>query len=608
MSKMASRQPLLPHNQATTSRSSKTSIALLISLFGLLTLLAPSPLSILSSAFTHPSHHLSSPLDAVALKSTCGQAEPILPPSDYHNISSVWEYKEDIIKWHQDAIKIPTQVYDEMGEPGEDKRWDTFLDFHDYLEKAYPLVHKNLKRTKVDTTALIYEWFGTDESLQPLFLTAHQDVVPVLPETVYQWKQPPFGGVYDGKYIWGRGSNDDKSGLTAIMASIELLLSTSDFKPRRTIILGFGSDEEAGGQRGAPAISAWLLKKYGPDSFALLVDEGSGIQSIWGQNFGVPAVAEKGKLNLNLTVSTLGGHSSVPPKHTNIGLTARLITALEDNPNPVGLEKQSPIWGFLQCAAGYAPNVPEAVKDDTVKSIKGDKKAFKELPSKLVEAGLGGGFASPGMGNEMEYLLSTSQAVDIINGGVKVNALPEVVTTIVNYRIDVASTVKELSDRIFSILQPKAEELDLSISGLGHSWSPPSDTFVRGSVSLTPAFEAGLNPAPISPTDLGSPAWRVLAGTSRGVWASRPEVSADGEMVQLEDEEALIMAPFMSTGNTDTRRYWDFTRNIYRWRYFPNSDGQGAHTINEKVSADAMVEFVRFYQALILNVDSSDEL
>jgi len=33
-----------------------------------------------------------------------------------------------------------------------------------------------------------------------------------------------------------------------------------------------------------------------------------------------------------------------------------------------------------------------------------------------------------------------------------------------------------------------------------------------------------------------------------------------------------------------------------------------AHTINERILADSMVEFTRFYQALILNVDISTEL
>jgi hypothetical protein len=32
--------------------------------------------------------------------------------------------------------------------------------------------------------------------------------------------------------------------------------------------------------------------------------------------------------------------------------------------------------------------------------------------------------------------------------------------------------------------------------------------------------------------------------------------------------------------NTDTRRYWDLTRNIYRWRYFPDAANQGVSRVD----------------------------
>jgi hypothetical protein len=38
-----------------------------------------------------------------------------------------------------------------------------------------------------------------------------------LPATKDLWTHDPFGGEYDGTYIWGRGSSDDKSGLIGIM-------------------------------------------------------------------------------------------------------------------------------------------------------------------------------------------------------------------------------------------------------------------------------------------------------------------------------------------------------------------------------------------------------
>ena len=44
------------------------------------------------------------------------------------------------VKRMQGAVKIPTESFDDMGEVGEDDRWDIFKDFHAYLEKTFPLV------------------------------------------------------------------------------------------------------------------------------------------------------------------------------------------------------------------------------------------------------------------------------------------------------------------------------------------------------------------------------------------------------------------------------------------------------------------------------------
>jgi Gly-Xaa carboxypeptidase len=89
------------------------------------------------------------------------------------------------------------------------------------------------------------------------------DVVPVEPNTVDEWEYPPYSGYFDGTFfvlqtnciilsqcpgerLWGRGSNDDKSGLIAIMSSIESLLE-NEFEPTRSVVLSFGFDEEASG-------------------------------------------------------------------------------------------------------------------------------------------------------------------------------------------------------------------------------------------------------------------------------------------------------------------------------------------------------------------------
>ncbi|WWD03733.1 hypothetical protein V865_001789 [Kwoniella europaea PYCC6329] len=536
-------------------------------------------------------------------KGTCEQAEPILP--DGINVTKVWEDKEIIIKRLQEAIRIPTQMYDEMGPVDEDPRWKIFAEFHDFLERTFPNVYEHAKVTKTDW-ALVYEIEGSDSSLKPLMLTAHQDVVPVLPETVNQWDHDPFSGDYDGTSIHGRGSSDTKSSLIAVMSSLEHLFGTTDFKPRRPIILAFGSDEERGGQTGAPAIAKYLLDKYGKNSMSLLIDEGNGLVETWGQQFATPAVAEKGHVDIGLTVSTLGGHSSVPPPHTAIGLISLLIAQLEAHPHEPTISAKSPVYEFMTCAATFAESMPAKLKKLVIKAEKGSKKAWKDLPLEIISTGMDGSSHGPGQGDPLRSLLTTTQAVDIINGGLKVNALPESVKAIINHRINVLSDHVELQSRIESLLLPIAETYNLTLNGFDgttvFSGSPNSK------VDLDLAFGYFTDPAPHSPVTLDDPAWNVLAGTSRGVWASRKEVSKDGKIVELDKGKDLVMAPFMSTGNTDTRRYLDLTPNIYRYRYTPMSGGAGAHTINEYSNADDLIEFTRFYQAIILNMDQSEEV
>lgn len=200
-------------------------------------------------------------------------------------------------------------------------------------------------------------------------------------------------------------------------------------------------------------------------------------------------------------------------------------------------------------------------------------KAREALVDVLINTGIGSSATGPGQGNMVRALLSTTQAADMVHGGVKVNALPEVVEVVVNHRLDVASSIKELKNSVYDTLQPVAAELGLVIEGYGRRDEPKGDAM--GTVHLGDCgFSEDLEPAPISPSSADDPAWRMLAGTSRGVWASRPGVG-DGEIAELAAEEELVMSPFMMTGNTDTRRYWDLTDNIYRWRYFSDNEGQG---------------------------------
>ena len=420
---------------------------------------------------------------AAPVPTPCKQPPPLFPS---FNVSSlVVGQDQRILDWLSGAVKIPTENYDDMDELSNDPRWEVFYKFSAYLEDSFPLAHAHLNRTRVNTHGLIYEWYGSDSALKPLLLTGHQDVVPVLPATRGQWSHDPYGGEYDAATdrIWGRGTADDKSGVIGILSAIELLIESSKFTPTRTVILSFGFDEETGGKRGATSLSAWLETKYGRDSMAMQVDEGSGMMEVWGQLYATPAVAEKGYLDVEIKVETLGGHSSVPPPHTGIGYASLIIAQLESHPHSTYLNRESPLVNFLSCVAQTAPEFPPGLKRSVDRAAH-DKRALKSLEDWWVyDSSTSVPAMKPGMGKAM---VSTTQAIDVVRGGLKVNALPEVVTITINHRVSIAETTTQLQHRLGEVVTPVAKEYDLALEAFGKV----VHTGAAGKVTISVAFNS----------------------------------------------------------------------------------------------------------------------
>ena len=206
------------------------------------------------------------------------------------------------------------------------------------LEQTFPLLHQNLRLEKINQYSLLYTWEGSDPSAKPIILMSHQDVVPVDQPTLGAWEAGPFEGKITDTHIIGRGTMDDKGSLMAVMESIEMLLKEG-FKPKRTVYLAFGHDEEVGGANGAARIAA-LLKEKGIQA-AMTLDEGGFIAEDMIPGIESPVamvnLAEKGFASFRLIVETRGGHSSQPPKDNTIGMLARAIVELEANQLPYKL-------------------------------------------------------------------------------------------------------------------------------------------------------------------------------------------------------------------------------------------------------------------------------
>ncbi|KAI5124192.1 hypothetical protein M0805_005043 [Coniferiporia weirii] len=523
---------------------------------------------------------------AVQSQALCPQVEQLLPEknkvlwdqlSDQLGTSS---FKEKSIDWLAGAVRVPTESYDQMDPVGVDPRWEKFGPFHDYLAKAFPLVHANLKLTKVNTYGLLYEWEGSNPSLKPLLLAAHQDVVPVDPRTVDEWVHPPFSGFFDGERIWGRGSSDDKSGLIGVMSAIETLLNAK-FQPTRKVVLAFGFDEEVSGLYGAHELGKYLEAAYGEDAFAMLVDEGGGFSTQYGGVFAVPAVGEKGYFDTRVEVSSPGGHSSIPPLHTSIGMLSALLVKYESNPIPAALDRTTPIYGMMQCLAAHAPDMDKKLRKTILKSATSNK-ALRKLEKFVAKDRM------------LRSFVGTTQAIDLIQGGVKTNALPEQAWAVVDHRIATQSTVAAVKERDARLLSDLAVEFNLTYNAFGQNIHNGGN----GALTLSDAFGTALEPAPVTPTD-GAP-YRLLSGTIRATYNSHRGFA----------NEEVQVAPGIMTGNTDTRYYWQLTKHIFRYNHHNLfSSGAipgGVHTVNESIVVDDFVEMIRFFATLILNVDESD--
>ncbi|KAF9073967.1 carboxypeptidase S [Rhodocollybia butyracea] len=480
-------------------------------------------------------------------------------------------------------IQIPSVSYDDMLPPGEDPRWETMGQLHDYLIEAFPLVHETLSLTKVDTYGLIYEWTGTDSSLNPYILAAHQDVVPVNPETLDSWIHPPFLGYFDGTKIWGRGASDDKASLTAIMLTLETLIGKG-WTPARTLVLAFGYDEESAGNS-ANALAKVLEDTFGQDAFAFIIDEGGGFKDIYGTIFATPSVAEKGYVDVKIDVTSPGGHSSVPPAHTTIGYLALLITELEKNPYPIELVRGSVLHDTLLCYASHGESIPHKLKKAIIESTYSDN-ALRKVEELLVSRD-----------SHYSSLVGTTQAVDIITGGVKANALPESAYAIINHRISTDSSVKEVLIRDGQTISDLAHSLNLTL--VGENFGPASAYASNGHVELSIAFNSGLEPAPRTPT--ASNQWNFLSGTIKATYNAHRGVTGD---------DNIIVSPGILSGNTDTKSYWNLSRHIFRYNHENSVDGgdiaSGMHTVNENIPLYHYLEIIRFFTTLIMNADEAD--
>ncbi|SCU81719.1 LANO_0B03972g1_1 [Lachancea nothofagi CBS 11611] len=492
----------------------------------------------------------------------------------------------------QNAVRVPTEIYDTAVNPeidAQDKAWASFKILHQQLAKDFPAVWSQLDIEIVNHYGLIITWAGSNSTLKPVMLAAHQDVVPVERKTWNKWQHEPFSGDLTedpewGTLLWGRGSFDDKNQLIGILQAIEYMLTEEpEFKPERGIVVASGFDEEIGGHFGAAYIAPILEERYGKDGILSIIDEGVvGVKEIENVMIAAPGTGEKGRFDLWIHLNTPGGHSSVPPDHTSIGIAAKVISEIESEKFPALFTEQNPESQYYRCIAKNSDSISPRVKNDFARAMQSPG-ANSRVLKYLIDTG----------GKKTEYLFRSTHAFDLIQGGIKANALPETVSFFVDSRIAIESSVAEVSETLLAKIMKVAEKYDLGVTSEGKELRPATP---NGNFKLEHSHP--LEPAPVSPDN---EVWSLFAGSIKTFYEDVIFPTAFAE------PKELVVAPSIMTANTDTAHYWNLTRNIYRYQPgFAMEDTLSTiHSVDEHINFDTVMHVVAFMYGYIHAVNTA---
>ncbi len=435
-----------------------------------------------------------------------------------------------------EAIRFQTISYDNSAKRDKER----FVGFIQWVGQTYPLLQQ-LELTTVNELTLLYRWKGKDPQRPAILLSAHYDVVPVTPGTEKLWQQSPFSGAIADGFVWGRGAMDDKGAAVTMLEAVSLLLQQG-YQPPHDVYLALTHDEEIGSQEGAAAVTALLQQQQ--IRLAWSLDEGSFVlrQMVPGVQADVASinVAEKGFLNLQLTVQSPGGHSSMPPAETAVSILARALTRLTDHQVPGGIDGLTA--DFYDQLGPHMAWVQRMLL------------ANRWLFGPLLEHEL----SKMPTANAM---LRTTTAPTMLNGSIKANVLPQQATAIVNFRLHPRDSVDNVVAHAKTMIDDPRVELEV-LQGMAASKVAATDTdgFQRISRAAQQAYTtAGAQSAP------------------------------------------LVVVSGLTIGGTDSRFYEDLAGGSYRFNpmVLTSAELGGFHGNNERISQDNLVKAVHFYYSLL---------
>ena len=299
---------------------------------------------------------------------------------------------------------------------------------------------------------------GTDQSLKPLLLLAHIDVVEA---NRADWERDPFTLVEEGGFFYARGSSDDKA-MAAVFTDSMVRFKRDGYKPKRGIKLALTCGEES------PNVFNGV--KYLIENHRDLVDaafalnEGGGgryDQATGVYRFVAVLAAEKLYQDFTLTTVNQGGHSSRPTPDNAIYQLVHALEKIEAHSFPI--EFNDTTRGYFTKFGAIEGGQKGA---DMISAPKGDTAAIERL------------LKDP----SMNAILRTNCVATQLAGGHAPNALPQRATANVNCRIFPGHNPAKIRDELIAAIGDPGVKVEFQSPPETPGAPPPLSKEVMGPI------------------------------------------------------------------------------------------------------------------------------
>ena len=325
------------------------------------------------------------------------------------------ELERDVITLCQELIQIPSVNFGE-GKGDEEAAAAYVAAKLNEVGIATKIYESAPKRCSV-----VARYEGTDPSLPGLVVHGHIDVVPA---NAADWSVDPFSGLLKDGCIWGRGAVDMKN-MDAMILGVFRLWARHGFKPKRSMVIVFFGDEEAGGIFG----SRWMAQNH-PEVFAGCTEAVSEVGGFSltlnsGKRIYLIETAEKGIEWMKLTAQGLAGHGSMVNRENAVTRLADAISRIGNYKWPQRITKTNE--AFLKKVA----------------ELTGKTYDSNDLTPVLSELG--------SISRMLGATLNNTANPSMLEAGYKANVIPQTASAVVDgrtlpgYEKELLDTVKQLA-------------------------------------------------------------------------------------------------------------------------------------------------------------------